>query len=436
MHTLWIIARKDLRLLFTDKVAVFFTFMFPLLFAVLFGSMMGGNDGPRRIRLAIIQEDTHADTQAFVATLQAAPELNVTLMDAAAAEAAVRQGKQSAWLKLPAGFGERYGIPFGPRAPQVQLGVDPARSAETGMLEGVLMRYASARFERVFSPGHAQKTLDDTLAQMQRTPDMPAEWRDLLGEFLPRMAKLASAQSQTSADQQSPATTAASAEKKPPAFTPLAVEHVDMSVEKRGPGNVYAVLFPQAIIWGSLGCLMAFGSSLVQERTQGTLLRLLTAPISDSAVLLGKAGACFLSLLTVNILLLLLARLLFKVALPDLVMLAVAVLALCSCFAGLMMLLAALAPTEQAVNGMGWAVFMVLGMIGGSMIPLFLLPEWLQQVSHISPIKWAILALEGAIWRQFSVAEMALPVGVLMLVGAASSSLGVWRFRQRKLASS
>ena len=35
---------------------------------------------------------------------------------------------------------------------------------------------------------------------------------------------------------------------------------------------------------------------------------------------------------------------------------------------------------------------MVLGMTGGLMIPLMLLPEWMQQLASVNPIKWSILA--------------------------------------------
>ena len=72
---------------------------------------------------------------------------------------------------------------------------------------------------------------------------------------------------------------------------------------------------------------------------------------------------------------------------------------------------------------------MPLTMFGGGMIPLFVMPAWMQTVSNLSPVKWGILALEGATWRGFSAAEMALPVGVLVLAGVAGLGLGVRLFR-------
>jgi ABC-2 type transport system permease protein len=78
----------------------------------------------------------------------------------------------------------------------------------------------------------------------------------------------------------------------------------------------------------------------------------------------------------------------------------------------------------------GWAIMMPLMMLGGGMIPLFIMPSWLAQLSSVSPVKWGILALEGAIWRNFSAAEMALPLGILIAVGV----VGLW-FGARRVAA-
>jgi ABC-2 type transport system permease protein len=62
------------------------------------------------------------------------------------------------------------------------------------------------------------------------------------------------------------------------------------------------------------------------------------------------------------------------------------------------------------------------------MVPLFALPGWMQTAGTLSPVKWGILALEGALWRGFGWAELALPCGILLAVGAVGFGLGVRRF--------
>ncbi|RME31948.1 MAG: ABC transporter permease, partial [Candidatus Zixiibacteriota bacterium] len=49
---------------------------------------------------------------------------------------------------------------------------------------------------------------------------------------------------------------------------------------------------------------------------------------------------------------------------------------------------------------------LVMSMTGGGMIPLMFMPRWMSAVGTISPVKWSILAMEGAIWRGFTFSQM------------------------------
>ena len=45
----------------------------------------------------------------------------------------------------------------------------------------------------------------------------------------------------------------------------------------------------------------------------------------------------------------------------------------------------------------------------------------------ISPVKWAIRAIEGGLWRQFTPAEMAGPCAFLLAFGAVCFAIGTRR---------
>jgi ABC-2 type transport system permease protein len=94
-----------------------------------------------------------------------------------------------------------------------------------------------------------------------------------------------------------------------------------------------------------------------------------------------------------------------------------------------MMLISTLGKTESSVSGLGWALMMFMSMAGGGMVPLFAMPDWMQALSVVSPVRWAILAFEGALWRGFSPQEMLLPCGILVAVGVAAFAAGVRAFR-------
>ena len=111
-------------------------------------------------------------------------------------------------------------------------------------------------------------------------------------------------------------------------------------------------------------------------------------------------------------------------------MLALAGLSAAICFVGFMMLVASLGRTEQTASGAGWAILMPLSMIGGAMVPTFVMPAWVQSISFISPIRWTMLAIEGGVWRNFSIAEMATPCAVLIGVGLVCFTLGTRLLRE------
>jgi ABC-2 type transport system permease protein len=60
------------------------------------------------------------------------------------------------------------------------------------------------------------------------------------------------------------------------------------------------------------------------------------------------------------------------------------------------------------------------------------MPSWLRQFNHISPVKWGILALEGAVWRSFSFTEIMTPCLILLAIGAAAFLLGVFMLRRQE----
>jgi ABC-2 type transport system permease protein len=192
----------------------------------------------------------------------------------------------------------------------------------------------------------------------------------------------------------------------------------------------FELSFPQGIVWGLLSVVMAFTTSLVNERTTGTLLRLEVAPIHRHQILAGKAIACFLMNMVVMALLLVLGVGAFGIQPASWPLLAVALLSVSTCMTGLMMLLATFGNNERTTSNIGWTVMMIIAMTGGGMIPLFFMSDWMVSASQFSPVMWSITALEGALWRGFDTAEMLKPCAILMGIGALAFSAGALRFKR------
>ena len=403
------LAKKDLRLMPRNKAGMFFTFAWPIVLMVLFGFAFGGrgaDDPGAKVRIAVVDEDGSPGSTAFLKQLEASFDL--APMTRADAENAVRRGQRSGYIVVVKGFGvasERmfYGAPK-----ELELGVDPARIAEAGMIEGLLMKHAAADMQKMFTdPAASSRMADRALAELPTDPaaaPQVAPVQRFLGELKSFMGTTAA---------QGPPGAGGQGE-----WQPLKITSTAVARERVGPENAFDVTFPQGIVWGLIGCVMTFGISLVTERTHGTLVRLRMAPLSRAQILGGKALACFTTIMVVEVILLTVA-LGFGVRPSSMGMLALAGVSAAVCFVGFMMLIASLGKTEQTASGAGWAILMPMSMLGGAMVPQFVMPQWMQTVGMISPIRWVVLAIEGGIWRQFTLSEMVLPCAILIAVGIA-----------------
>jgi ABC-2 type transport system permease protein len=420
------LALKDIRLLVRDKTGFFFTFFFPLLMAVFFGVIFsGGGAGENaKLRIAAVDEDGTAGSAAFVARLAADSSLDVVM--APTREAAfemVRRNEagRTAYIVLPRGFGSAQERTFSGRTTEILLGVDPSRSAEAGMLEGVLTRHAFERFQSAFSdPGALGEQARLSLETLDQDTSMSPALRPLLRDLLVSVDDFSAG-----LDAESGADTGAAGSAR---WEPVRIERSEVRIEESGPRSAFAISFPQGIVWALIGCSMSYVLSIVTERARGTLVRLRVAPISRWQILGGKSLACFLTAAGVSAVLLVI-MLALGVRPGSLALLARAVAAASRWVVGLMTCVAAISRPAAAASGLGWAAMLVMAMIGGGMVPLFVMPEWMYRASVVSPVRWTVLALEGAIWRGYSIAEMALPCGVLLAVGAAAFVVGAVAFR-------
>jgi len=84
---------------------------------------------------------------------------------------------------------------------------------------------------------------------------------------------------------------------------------------------------------------------------------------------------------SVSIFIMILGNIIFGVGIDSILMLVLAILSSALCFVGIMMFVSVLGKTEQAVAGSGWAILLIMGMIGGLMIPLIAMPSWMKSIS-------------------------------------------------------
>jgi ABC-2 type transport system permease protein len=154
-------------------------------------------------------------------------------------------------------------------------------------------------------------------------------------------------------------------------------------------------LSPAALVAPGMGLLFLFftvgavARSLLEERRDKVLDRIRAAPVSLRSILLGKALAVVVLGLTSVLTLWGVTAVAFDADWGDpagvLVVLVVATLAV----GGISALVASLASDPQTADLAATAVAFILGILGGSLVPLSELPDGLRRLSRFTPNGWA-----------------------------------------------
>jgi ABC-2 type transport system permease protein len=416
MRNVFTLATKDLKILWRDRAALFWVFVWPLVFAFFFGSILGGGGsrGGAGMKIAVVDEDSTATSQKFVALLEGSAALRVQRsVDRELAWDAVRTGDRVAFVIIEEGYGAANWM-FGGDEQPMKIGIDPSRQAEAGYLQGILTEAAfKLQQEKMSDPVTMREQLQDASEGLDGSAGSSDEQQRVLLDLFTSLDRYyATADSGTLE------------EGMQMGGGQIEVEEVVREQIGR-PRSAFEISFPSAMLWALIACASTFAVSMVLERQGGTLLRLRTSPLSRMQIMGGKALACFLTCVGIVVALLTLAQLFFGVRIGDPRLLVIAVLCAGFCFTGLMMLFSVLGKTPRAVGGVSWAIMLAMAMFGGGMIPLIAMPDWMQVGSNVSPVKWAILALEGGIWRDFTLADAVLPCLVLLGVGSVSFAIGL-----------
>lgn len=417
------LALKDLRLLWRDKFGMFWVLAFPLLFAVFFGSIfsgMGGGGSRASMDVAIIDQDSTEASARFIESLAGSDALDLHPTTLEDAKNRVRRGKLVAYIVIESGFAEAPPAMFGGES-MLRIGIDPSRRTEASYLKGIIMQKSFEQMESLYrDPERAHEQMQNAIRDIDSASNLAPESQQTLRQLFSSLDQFFQLDDSTL---------------QPGSGGMQQQIEVESVQRERGKHPVvsFEITFPTGIIWALLGCAASFGISMVKERRGGTYLRLRLAPISRAQILAGKGLACWLACLVVALVLLFIGKMVFGVRMLNPGLLALALLASSLCFVGIMMAMSVLGKTEESVAGAGWAILMVMAMLGGGMVPLVAMPSWMKTLSNVSPIKWCVLALEGAIWREFTLVEMLTPVLILVGVGALFFLIGVFRFSRSDL---
>jgi ABC-2 type transport system permease protein len=94
------------------------------------------------------------------------------------------------------------------------------------------------------------------------------------------------------------------------------------------------------------------------------------------------------------------------------------------------LLFAAMGGTEKQLGGIGSVVLLVMGLLGGCMMPRLIMPPAMRQIGHAVPHSWALDGYYDVLVRSgTSIGDLAVPILALVAFAAAFAIVGLAKFR-------
>ena len=380
MRALGAIAGVELRRFLRDRSNIFFVFLFPLLLVMVIGLQFGGEGDEGRVALAGARSPLRT---ALVAGLED-QGVSVTPGGEDVVREQVARGRADVALFVsPAAAGA------------FDAGDDVTLEVIRGSQQGV-----PATMERVRTAATGAMLARGQVAALTGA-----------GVAEPR-ARAALA--------------GASGSMTPP--TLAVVDADEVAQEFSGLGRFDLGATAETLLFAFLASL-AGSATLIQARRLGVISRTLAAPVSTGQALVGQALGRFAIAGFQGAYIMVATALLFGVDWGNIWVSLLVLATFSTVAAGAAMVLGSLLDNDGTASGAGVGLGLVLGALGGCMLPLELFPDTLQTVAHVTPHAWAYEAFGEIQRHDAGLADVLPQLGVLAAMAAALLVLGTRALR-------
>ena len=412
---LFLIALKDLRLIFRDTSALILMLLAPFILTLGMGALTGrfsgtSDTGISDIPVVIVNQDQGELGTALVDVFQL-PELSdlvdlQVLDDYASAQKLVDEDQIAAAIFVPEGFSAGI-LPLkdgtiSADSRQIEFYGNPTQPTSSGVLRSILDQFINqVELGRISGEVIVNQLVEEGLIAPEQAP--------VLGVGIGQeMAQSVSGSS---------------------AITIRTEQAAGTGIKF----DILAYMAPGMAIMFLMFAVSYGGRSLLVENYNGTLPRLLVAPTTSAFVLGGKAFGILLTAIAQLLILIGGTSLMFQLQWGDALGVLVLILASAWGATGWGILFAAILKTPGQIAITGSAVMLLFGVLGGSFFDLSMLPDWIQIVNKITPNAWAI---EGfRILSVGGVLEDIIPeITALLIMGAVLFTFSTLLISKRGLA--
>ncbi|MDG2022195.1 MAG: ABC transporter permease, partial [Phycisphaerales bacterium] len=369
----------------------------PIIFLSIFASVFQGfgRNGDNQIRIALLDLDRSDASKALEASVkESSARVNLQVIEGAGVAEADRQvasGAFPAAVIIPAGFGAALADPKA-KIPPLLVRFDPANPIAPDFAKGVL---ASATWK-----GLAPQMLGREIRVLEM----------ITGDLTPPQEKLAKTLQSYSVGSKAPTS---------PMVTRLAeatqvpIDGGAVTVGQGGPSLVTYYTAAIGVMFMLFSALSTTGW-LLEDQERGVLDRMRASGIGPWSVLLNRfVFAVMVGSVQIAVMLAW-AAMVFGVrffSFRQVVALLILVPMVAGAAAGLGLLITGIARTRRQQTTIGTITVLILSAVGGSMIPIFLMPPSLQAIGDWAFNARAIKAMQQVLWYTSSDDTLAAMLG-------------------------
>ena len=416
MKKLLLIGIKDLKLVFRDRAALTFMLLAPFLLTVgmgfVTGRFSGGSSGLSDIPVIVVNQDNEQLGDALADVFSSAELADlmepIASSDPEAARRLIDEDQAAAAVIIPEGFthsiipaeGSTYDENYvEPEPVQIEVYTNPSRPTSSGVVKAIVDEFIS-RVEEGRTSGMT------SILQLAASGFITSETAETEAQTL--------FQNMDETESESTSITL-----KTNTQGSEAIEF-----------DILAYMAPGMALLFLMYTVSYGGRSILQERSQGTLPRLMISPTSNAQVLGGKILGIFLVGVAQVGILILASTLFFRVQWGDSFGVAALILAAVFGATGWGLLITALARTQGQVATIGSALMLIFGILGGSFINLEQMHPLMRTISKITPNAWGLdgfttLALGGTL------NNLKEPIMALLIMGALLFAIAVVIFNRQ-----
>lgn len=175
----------------------------------------------------------------------------------------------------------------------------------------------------------------------------------------------------------------------------------------------------------------SFADRIGTEQSQGTMEAVLATPTRVSTMLVSLVMWNMILATIDMVVYILLAIFVFKISFAGINVLSsivILVLTMLS-FSGLGILSAGFVMIFKRGNPMGWLISSLEGLVGGIYFPVAVMPAWLQSLSKLFPITYAIRSIQLSVYRGYSLYQLKDDVIMLTFFCIVLLPVGIFSFR-------